>query len=184
MIHISIFKKVGTSSSTPPITGVNPFVQPTDLHRLGTVIYKDVTELQRVQRNDLLYINKSQLTKPSTTYPIYVYEDDKVYVYPNTIINPVDMSVTYLRKPKDVRWGYTVGSLGQYVYDATVYDPPTYPTPTDPQSWGSTNFEIENHEQTSVILNILMYTGIVIRDPQIVQAAAQQVQQEEVNEKQ
>ena len=35
----------------------------------------------------------------------------------------------------------------------------------------------------NVILNILMYTGVVIRDPQIVQAAAQAVQAEEVNSK-
>ena len=38
-------------------------------------------------------------------------------------------------------------------------------------------------EQTSVILKVLLYAGIVIRDPQIVQAASQQIQQEEINQK-
>ena len=165
---LSIFKEVGTSTSTNPITGVNPFVQPSNLHRIGTVIYKDVTELQRLQRNDFLYVNKSCLTKPSVTYPIYIYEDDRIYVYPNTIIDSADISVTYLRKPADVVWGYIVDpTTGGY-----IYSPGT-----------SNDFEIENHEQTNVVLNILMYTGVVIRDPQIVQAAAQKVQQEEVNEK-
>lgn len=165
---LSIFKEVGTSTSANPITGVNPFVQPSNLHRIGTVIYKDVTELQRLQRNDFLYVNKSCLTKPSLTYPIYIYEDDRIYVYPNTIVDPADISVTYLRKPADVVWGYTVDpTTGGYIYSSGT----------------STNFEIENHEQTNVVLNILMYTGVVIRDPQIVQAAAQKVQQEEVNEK-
>jgi len=164
---LAIFKKVGTNITVPPITGVNPFIQPTDLHRLGTVIYNDDTELQRVQRNDFLYINKSQLTKPSNTYPIYIYEDDRIYVYPNTIINPADISVSYLRKPLDPVWGYTIGGIGQYLYDIAT----------------SIDFEIESHEQTDVILNILMYAGVVIRDPQIVQAAAQRVQQEAVNDK-
>lgn len=177
---LSIFKEVGTSTSTNPITGVNPFVQPSNLHRIGTVIYKDVTELQRLQRNDFLYVNKSCLTKPSLTYPIYIYEDDRIYVYPNTIIDPADISVTYLRKPADVVWAYGIDpTTGGYIWDGS----PGAPTPSIPAT-GSVDFEIENHEQTSVILNILAYAGLVIRDPQIVQAAAQRVQNEEVNEKQ
>ena len=35
----------------------------------------------------------------------------------------------------------------------------------------------------SIILKILQYSGIIIRDPQIVQTAAQLVQQDTVNEK-
>ena len=48
---------------------------------------------------------------------------------------------------------------------------------------GFTNFELHNSERTEVILKILLYAGVVIRDPQIIQVAAQKVQQEEVNEK-
>lgn len=180
---LSIFKEVGTSTSTNPITGVNPFVQPSNLHRIGTVIYKDVTELQRLQRNDFLYVNKSCLTKPSLTYPIYIYEDDKIYVYPDTITNPADISVTYLRKPADVVWAYYVDDVtGGYIWDGNGVPPNPYTGPFP--ATGSVDFEIENHEQTNVILNILAYAGLVIRDPQIVQAAAQRVQNEEVNEKQ
>ena len=47
----------------------------------------------------------------------------------------------------------------------------------------STDFELHPSEQVNVILNILMYSGVVIRDPQIVQNAAQMVQQDEVNAK-
>ena len=38
-------------------------------------------------------------------------------------------------------------------------------------------------QQDLLILKILVYTGIVIRDPQIVQAAAQEVAANEVNQK-
>ena len=48
---------------------------------------------------------------------------------------------------------------------------------------GKVDFELHNSERTEVILRILLYSGIVIRDPQIVQVAAQKIQQEEVNEK-
>ena len=37
--------------------------------------------------------------------------------------------------------------------------------------------------RTEIILKILQYSGIIIRDPQIVQTAAQLVQQDTVNEK-
>ena len=47
----------------------------------------------------------------------------------------------------------------------------------------STDFELDAIEQTEVILNILMYAGVIIRDPQIVQTAASMVQQDEVNQK-
>jgi len=48
---------------------------------------------------------------------------------------------------------------------------------------GSTQFELHPTEQTNLILQILMYSGVVIRDPQIVQTAANMVQQDEVLEK-
>ena len=50
-------------------------------------------------------------------------------------------------------------------------------------SYGSTNFEISSMQQTEVILEILKYAGIVIRDPQVIQAAQQELMQEEANQK-
>jgi len=50
-------------------------------------------------------------------------------------------------------------------------------------TFGSTNFEISDSQQTEVILEILKYSGVIIRDPQIVQAASQELAQEEVNSK-
>ena len=48
---------------------------------------------------------------------------------------------------------------------------------------GSINFEIDASQQTEVILEILKYAGIIIRDPQIMQAASQEIMQNEANEK-
>jgi|14BtaG_2_1085337.scaffolds.fasta_scaffold00874_6 hypothetical protein len=159
------------------INTVSYFLPPSNLHRIGTVIYKDEKEIERIERNDLLQINMSSLTKPSTTYPVYLYEQasqglngvntgqSHLYVYPTTILS--DVSISYIRKPQDVVWGFTIGSLGQYVYDSST----------------STQFELLNTEQNEVILRILAYAGIVIKDPQIVQAASGAVQAEEINSK-
>ena len=38
-------------------------------------------------------------------------------------------------------------------------------------------------EQTTVILKVLFYAGLVIEDPTVIQVAAQQVQSQEINKK-
>jgi len=47
----------------------------------------------------------------------------------------------------------------------------------------SIDFELDPTEQTNVILQILQYTGIVIKDPLIIQAATAEVQQEKQNKR-
>jgi hypothetical protein len=96
---------------------------------------------------------------------VYLYENKQIRVLPNTITG--DVKATFIRKPLNVTWSFTVGIQGQYIYD----------------SGNSQNFELESNEQVNVILRILQYSGIIIRDPQIVQAAASEIQQNEVNKK-
>ena len=82
----------------------------------------------------------------------------------------------YVRQPVSPIWGFTVGTLGQYLYNSSLYDANTMPT-------GSIDFDLHISEQTNLILQILKYAGVIIRDPQIVQDAAQQVAINEQNEK-
>ena len=44
-------------------------------------------------------------------------------------------------------------------------------------------FELHESEQTEVILKILLYSGIIIRDNEVVQTAAALVQADETNKK-
>jgi len=283
---ISIFKTQGVCTFD---SARKLFTTPSDVHRIGTVIYKDSIEVERVQRNDLLYLKLSPLTKPSTSFPVYSYQDKltttpdpKIYVEPTTIQS--DISTTYIRKPNNVRFGFTTGSLGQYLYDNNIYTATGLPvvdnylfqslttnfvaTANEPTSitfsgltvasngvvyegngtgikftltmavdgtiiginvqspgsgfavgdtitfnstifqagggsgggtnavvtisatsiysgtpFGSTQFEIDNTDQTETVLNILKYSGIVIRDPQIIQSAQQMAMTEDQNEK-
>ena len=153
------------------IGGTNPFTTPSELYRLGSITYEPNTstykEVQRVGRAEIYNIRKAPLTAPTTNYPIYLYEDNKALVYPETIVDPTHIKMQYVKKPTDINWAYTTGSLGQLVYDSA----------------NSIDFELHNSERTEVVLKVLLYQGVVIRDPQIVQVAASRVQQEEVNEK-
>ena len=141
-------------------------------YRLGTVTYIPLTgypvELQRLQRSDFYNIDKSPLTRPTEEYPCYLYEGNKLYVKPTTISLDSTLEASMIRKPLDINWGFqTNGPGGSYIWDSST----------------SQNFELEQSEQVNVILRILQYSGIVIRDPQIIQAASAEVAQNEANKK-
>ena len=166
---IAIFQTDGTCLYNTSISGFNtPLVL--DFYKLGTVIYNDEKEVQYVQPNELLELNLSPITKPSNYWPVYTYKNSIIKVYPRTITSGI--SCTYVRKPIDPIWNFTIG--GNYEY---IYSPPL--STTNP----SIDFELHPTEQTSLITRILLYSGIVINDPQIVQIAAQQIQAETVNSK-
>ncbi len=181
---IDIFKTFATSATAAPnnvtyVAAAPPvpayFSLPDNLHRLGTLIYNE-KEIQAVNRNEYFLINKSPLVKPTESNPLYILEGtgspsaapSQIYVYPTTITSGID--AYYIKAPTPPVWGYTVASpSGAYIYDSGA---------------ASTQFELHPSEQVNIILNILMYSGIVIRDPQVVQTAARMVQQDEALEKQ
>tara|TARA_B110000971_G_scaffold22883_1_gene20667 strand:+ start:6007 stop:6699 length:693 start_codon:yes stop_codon:yes gene_type:complete len=139
---------------------------PSNLHRLNTVAYSGI-ELQSLGRKEFYNIVRSPLTAPTETYPVYTQDNGYLRILPTTIKGGV-IELAFLRTPVAPKWGFEVNqNLQFYVYKSTE----------------STNFELHASEQTEVILRILAYAGIIIRDPQIVQAASAQVQQQNINEK-
>lgn len=139
---------------------------PSNLHRLNTVAYSGI-ELQSLGRKEFYNIVRSPLTAPTETYPVYTQDNGYLRILPTTIKGGV-IELAFLRTPVAPKWGFEVNqNLQFYVYRSTE----------------STNFELHASEQTEVILKILAYAGIIIRDPQIVQAASAQVQQQNINEK-
>ncbi len=279
--EFQVFEKTGPSI-TIPAGGAqtdNVYNQPSDLHRFGSASWnKGVNSppIEILSNRDYNQIKLSPLTQPTNNFPVAKYQQDKLTVFPNS--SPYassDVTFNYIRKPKDVRWGYSIGGLGQYIYDSSTFDTTSlvlnsnfFPnatlgtatsglyinipttssgngvgaivtvsltgtgavnittanptivvtsqgtgyevgdtltiaagafgsstnaittTPITTQQLnsanstvGSTNFEISDSQQTEVILEILKYAGVVIRDPQIIQAASQELAQDEVNSK-
>ena len=140
-------------------------IYPKDFYKLGTIIYNEEQELQPITRSELIKLNLSSYTKPSTAFPVYLYEQDRVIVYPESIKDNIQAS--YVKKPNDPTWNFTTDADNTYQYNPTT----------------SVDFELDAQEQTNVILQILLYAGVVIKDPSIVQAAAQEIAQQEQNEK-
>ena len=256
---------------TNPISNV--FTVPSELYKLGSVTYEPSSniypEMQRLGRSEFYNIRKAPLTTPTKNFPVYLYEDNKCIVYPTDIVNVDHIKMQYVKKPTDIRWGYSIGGLGQYVFtnypyvatainigdltgsissnDTTGITIATYPAATytstgnnqtavfsvtvtggtisgvEVTSQGSgysvgdeitfaasdfpgggtgsavvtlteanlfsgsqqgyIDFGLQTSEQTELILNILLYAGIVIRDPQIIQVAQSELQQDKINEK-
>ena len=145
-------------------------IYPKQFYKLGQVLYNAGApiipqELQEVGRNELYHLLSSDLTAPNANNIIYLYEKNQISVYPQTIITGIE--VAYIRKPLPPIWNFTVGGSNQYLYDSSA----------------SFDFEISPVEQTELILKILLYAGVVVKDPQIIQVAAQQVAQENQNQK-
>ena len=134
----------------------------TEIYRVGTVMHVDV-EIEEVQRNQLLYINKSPLTKPTDARPIYVRENENtIRIYPASI---TAATFDYIKRPTAPNWMYVV------VNDKPLYNPT-----------GSVDFELHASEETELVYRILALAGIAVEKPQLTQVAAglqgAQIQQE------
>jgi len=147
----------------------NPVVVGTTdvLYRLGSVFYRDYDLGQYTQRNELRQLILSPLTQPTEKFPIYLYENDVLELYPTSIQSGI--SISYLAKPNNVLWDFTTDPVtGAYIYSSGT----------------SIQFGLDVTEQDEIILRILAYAGVIIQDPSIVQIATQAVSAQDSNEKQ
>jgi len=133
------------------------------VHRLGTIHFNNLSylpvEIEQVTRHEFNLNRRSRLTSPSLDWPIYYKEGQKIKILPAEVSTVAEgkYTVEYVRKPKDVVWNYTVGARGEYLHSTAA---------------PNQNFEIDDTDQTELIVKILMYAGVIIRDQEIIQAAA------------
>ncbi len=162
------------------------------VHRLGNIEYTEhrdanisvnelPVQLEEVTQQEFNLARRSKLTRPSSSWPMFYIVDTFVRILPANVSSAVvprkTYTINYIKKPQDPIWGYTInGATGAYIYDKAAYAPGPPPS-------GSRNFEIDDTDQTDLILKILQYCGVIIRDPQIVQTATQLAQIDDVNEK-
>ena len=157
-----------------------PIAQP--VHRFGSAFYtKGVNspEIEIVSSREYTEQRLSPILQPTTNFPVAKYQQDKLTVFP-AVTNPSvnDITFNYVRKPKDVVWGYKIGGVGQYIYEPTNTGTGVIPTT------GSVDFEISESQQTEVVLKVLQYAGVIIRDQTITNAATNQLATDTANEKQ
>ena len=146
------------------------FDEPTDLYRLGTVVYKNTTtntfgvastesiEAERINANEFLYINSSPLTKPKNVRPVFVSNTSGIRVYGNNEITDVaEVEFQYIKKPAKVEWKYQM-VLGEALYDSTH----------------SVNFELHPSEEVELVTKILELSGLLVKDYNLYNVANQE----------
>lgn len=133
------------------------FSFPSDLHKIGTVIYNN-TEVERINIKELLDYQASKLTQPSEANPLYIQNTTEsgskwsVTLYPSTITDGV--SCTYIKKPVKAEWAY-VNVNNVALYNAN----------------DSVDFEIHESDETNLVIKILLYAGLNIKAAEVAQVA-------------
>jgi len=170
---INIFEKSDAMGFTTPY-----FTAPVDLYRIGTIFTTTavtdrfgvasevVTEAERINFNEFLYINQSRYTKPVDSRPVFIASDAGYKVYGNAILTS-GVSCNYIKIPSDVSWNY------QMVFGEALYD-----------STNSVDFELHESEETELVIKILAFAGLAVQDIGIYQVANQIENQTNQQEKQ
>ena len=147
---------------------------PAGLYRIGTIVYNNVTtskslypvpntvvttttpiEAERINFNEFLYINQSAYTKPTNTRPVFVASEDGYKVYGDSLLT-TNVRCNYIKEPAQVQWAYQM-VFGEALYNANE----------------STDFELHPSEETELVIKILEFAGLVVKDIGMYQVASQ-----------
>lgn len=121
---------------------------PADMEFIDKIVYAG-TPIKWVPNNKFEPYQKSTIDVPTVDYPIYTDLNTQIKVSPSSM-TPVLFS--YYKTPANIVWNYTLVS-GRPVFNPT----------------GSTNFEWISTEKNQLIMRILGYIGITIRESELVQ---------------
>jgi len=123
-----------------------------DFYRLLNITYQgnDVEEVSKLEINRVL---KNNLIAPSKEYPIYIKIGDKFKIYPDVSDDTVE--ALYIRRPKSPKWTYT-DVAGNPLFNPSALD--------------YQDFELHPSCEMELIIKILSYCGISIREDEVVQA--------------
>lgn len=140
------------------------YTVPDNSYVLNTVIFNGNTEIEKVPSNKIYNLLSSNLTTPTTTYPAYTQEgttppalSSTITVYPDSIAQTGLVTTQYIRFPKDPKWTYNGVISGTPIFD------PTQPDYQD--------FELPLSYETDLVVKILQYAGLSIRETEITSAA-------------
>lgn len=157
---LDIFHKIDNDLSY----NVDRFIPPSDNYRILDVFYSGDYVDEVSQRRQLL-LTKSNLTAPTADFPVYVRVEDNILIYPVTINSNV--SASYIRKPVTPKWTYTAVS-GNPLFNGSAVD--------------YQDFEIHPSDEHRLIVKILGFAGVSIREQDVVQYAETKQAQKKQNE--
>jgi hypothetical protein len=124
-----------------------------------------INQAEKVINNKLSLLVNSNLTKPNNDYPIYALQGSELTFYPTTISNKGQVQATYFRYPKVPKWTYITLVNGEPAFDQSQ---PDYQ-----------DFELPTEDNYKLVMKILQYCGISIRETEVVAYAMGQEQHEQ-----
>ena len=155
---LSIFK-TSTTGTGGPIT------LPLDLYKIGTVSAEaNGAEIHKVDNREFGYIQNSPLAAPTAERPIYTVDENGINVTPN-----IDILLRYIRTPLIPNWTYAVINE-QAQYNASALD--------------LQNFELHPSEEVDLVLKVLEYAGVAMKNPSLYQLTSQEEMRNVQQEKQ
>lgn len=160
---IDIFRPAPVGLTYNPIISELNYPLPSDIFLINSVIYNGTTEVEKAPYN-ILNLVSSNMTAPSTLYPVYTQGANRIKVYPSTII--ADITLDYIRTPADPKWTWSTLSGGEPLFNQGAND--------------YKDFELPPVDEPRLVVKILQYAGISIREAEVVQAA----KTEEIQDKQ
>ena len=113
------------------------------------------TDIEEVSKSDLNKMINSDMVNPTFTYPICERIGESFRIYP-TLTTGYTAELFFLRKPKEPKWTF-VNVQGNPVYSASASD--------------LQNFELHPSNFTALVMKILLYCGVSIREQEIEQIA-------------
>ena len=135
-------------------------------------IYKKGTrqnEAEKVSHSKITMLSNSMLTSPNALFPSYIVESNTLDVYPDSVESIGRVVSQYIRYPKEPKWTFISLLNGEPSFD------PTQPDYQD--------FELAPDYEVDLILKILQYAGVSIRESDIYQFAQSEEQETKVNQK-
>ena len=156
-----MFKKSSTISHGSSIDTIDSG----NLYRIGDIHTGNIgiaghKRVEEVKAEDVIRIQRSPLTKPTISRPIYYIRDNTIYFDPINFGNQGSdpYIVNYIVKPKKVNWTYVVVSE-KPLYNSTAFD--------------HQHFELHDSEETKLVTKILLLAGVGIKDFNLAQLTAQ-----------
>ena len=167
-------QKISAFYNTATLTrAAGVFTYPIDFYKLGVVNVNEVAA-DHASHEEIKYINLSPLAYPVASQPVYTLNKEGVKIYPSTVTTGVTLD--YLSKPVKPKWGYIMPTAQQIaagvpnepIYDPTQFDPATDSYTATAKSY---NFSLDPSEQSELIVRILSYAGVVIKQGDVTQFA-------------
>lgn len=123
----------------------------------GYAIYDEaiVNEAEKVTQSKITMLNNSMLTAPSTLFPAYTQQEPLLTLFPASINTVGAVQCQYIRYPEDPKWTYINLVGGEPSFDQSQ---PDYQ-----------DFELSISDEPTLVLKILQYAGMSIREIAAVQ---------------